>query len=722
MLHRSNGATTIPDHAGKHIDSPWHRTTEAAYEDFPDMAPSHDLATAVTAELSAATVQIPEPVHAHPMCTQLALLTGFFAEEHDDEFVCLDALYPEATPDSISECTHHQCMFRVSAQALAAELWTARLALWEYPGGCPPPATYALIWPLMRDGAESLFVMQHSLSPAACEAVKNAVQVHLQYGIDEESGAFSQLPIFTKLKLGTDEHCILFDDSSNNCLNMRSVGMQLPRPAERVQFLRDARIVSSIDMASFFTQLRLAADVADFWVYDGAHYSKLRTWHMVQGNSESPAIAQAFLTHILGVTKSLRGKLLVYIDNVYLKDMAGDEAVHIMDVGIMLRCLAAANITVNMWKSLWCATSSMEVLGCMWSVDHSWADQDALRKPWAALQQALLNVCTLYQSDDPEDLVPVAYFSRTFGGQQGSKPSIWREACAAYEAIKYFYPYLDGCANFWLETDCAVIVSLHTHKTTNDGDVLAHFKLGLAELGVKKNMIFHCPGVDQQTADWLLQAKERRRPSKACSVAPEMGSLKEAEETIRSNGIVYMVGALMASTRRTVDSTDTAEEMAPSANDDDWADGSDGHGLPPWMGSDDEDGWVPDDDEDVNGSNPQLPSRAEQYHTVQVALRNLPWLSEYTNCQDEDTEIQLWIALCHQCEQLEDLLMPKFCVVEIKCLCGAVLYELVGGHGGHDAVGTWVLALTRQAARWYVKVVHHALAHPGNTRTLKFIT
>ncbi|KAJ1718928.1 hypothetical protein LPJ61_006425, partial [Coemansia biformis] len=234
--------------------------------------------------------------------------------------------------------------------------------------------------------------------------------------------------------------------------------------------------------------------------------------------------------------------------------MASDEAVHIMDVGIMLRCLAAANITVNMWKSLWCTMSSMEVLGRAWSADRSWvpfdhhvvtlqgmdfpvmvssirrlcgginsisehipwsqallapfyeatgkvwltkANQDALREPWAALQQALLNVHMLY------DLAPVVYFSRMFGGQQGSKPSIWHEACMAYKAIKYFYLYLDGCANFWLETDCTVIVSLHTHKTTNDSDVLAHFKLGLSELGMKKNMIFHCPGVNQQMADWL---------------------------------------------------------------------------------------------------------------------------------------------------------------------------------------------------------------------------
>ncbi|KAJ1727381.1 hypothetical protein LPJ61_004599 [Coemansia biformis] len=338
MLRRSNGATTIPDHAGKHIDGLWHCTTEAAYEDFPDMAPSHGLATTVTAEPSATTAQIPEPMHAHLMCAQLALPTGIFVKEHDDEFVRLDALYPEVTPDSISKQMHHQCMSGASAQVLAAKLWTA-----------------------------------HSVLPATREAVENAVQVHLQYGIDEASEAFSQLLIFTKSKPGTDECQVLFDNSSNNCLNMCSIGMQLPRPAECVQFLHNACIVSSINMASFFTQLCLATDVADFWVYDGTRYGKLRTQCMVQGNSESPAIAQAFLTFILGTAESLYSKLLVYIDNVYLKDMAGNKVVHIMDIGIMLCCLAAANITVNMRKSLWCATSGIVVLGHSWSADCSWA-------------------------------------------------------------------------------------------------------------------------------------------------------------------------------------------------------------------------------------------------------------------------------------------------------------------------------------------------------------
>ncbi|KAJ1728368.1 hypothetical protein LPJ61_004068, partial [Coemansia biformis] len=332
-------------------------------------------------------------------------------------------------------------------------------------------------------------------------------------------------------------------------------------------------------------------------------------------------------------------------------DMASDEVVHIMDIGIMLCCLAAANITINMQKSLWCTTSGVEVLGHLWSANHSWVpfdyhvatlqgmyfpmmvssirclcsginsiskhipwlqvllalfyeamgkaqltkvDQDALHQPWAALQQVLFNVHNLYIplpgtplvlhtdaagagvrgvllaqcSEDPDNLALVTYFSHMFGSQQGSKLSMWHEACATYEAVKFFYPYLDSCMNFHLETDCTVIVSLHMHKMANDSDALVHFKLGLSELGMKQHMITHCPGIDQQMADWLLQAKECWHLSKAYTVVvPEMGGLEEAEEMIGSDSIVYMVCVLTASTWSTMDSIDAAEEMAPSAND-----------------------------------------------------------------------------------------------------------------------------------------------------------
>ncbi|PIA12561.1 hypothetical protein COEREDRAFT_12597 [Coemansia reversa NRRL 1564] len=150
------------------------------------------------------------------------------------------------------------------------------------------------------------------------------------------------------------------------------------------------------------------------------------------------------------------------------------------------------------------------------------ADINALRKPLAALKQALLDVKLLYVpppgaplvlctdaagagvgamllaqcSEDPNDLAPVCYFSHAFGSKQGRKHSTWHEACAVYKAIMFFYLYLDGCINLRIETDCGIVVSLFSHKVLNDADPLAQFKLGLTELGVKKQMIVHCHSID----------------------------------------------------------------------------------------------------------------------------------------------------------------------------------------------------------------------------------
>ncbi|KAJ2495578.1 hypothetical protein GGH96_006343 [Coemansia sp. RSA 1972] len=97
---------------------------------------------------------------------------------------------------------------------------------------------------------------------------------------------------------------------------------------------------------------------------------------MVQGNSESPAIAQTFLLHVLSGAPSLRDKLLVYIDNVFLKSMSGNEQEHIEDIRVFVRVLAEANVTVNMRKSLWVATRGVEVLGRKWSANGDWKPFD----------------------------------------------------------------------------------------------------------------------------------------------------------------------------------------------------------------------------------------------------------------------------------------------------------------------------------------------------------
>ncbi|KAJ2809218.1 hypothetical protein H4R20_000282 [Coemansia guatemalensis] len=116
-------------------------------------------------------------------------------------------------------------------------------------------------------------------------------------------------------------------------------GVQLASPTERVQFLQDAQLLSSVDLALFFTALHLDPEVRDFWCYQNGPHMHLRTTRMVQGNLESPAIAQAFLEQVLGEVPELRAKVLVYIDNIYLKSVSGNCAAHIRDLGAMARVL-----------------------------------------------------------------------------------------------------------------------------------------------------------------------------------------------------------------------------------------------------------------------------------------------------------------------------------------------------------------------------------------------
>ncbi|PIA13180.1 hypothetical protein COEREDRAFT_11677 [Coemansia reversa NRRL 1564] len=367
MMDRHLGAACkAADHPAKTLDGPSTvlavaQTIESAYESMPDTEPSHELSHPSPTETSRAAAPVSEPVVSRPMRARLGLPANYFVPKHNDEFITLNALYLEATEASIKERLHHQCATDLHAEALLGELLMGKDTLWEYPGRCLPPAAFALIQPPMYGEAKPVYVVQHTLS---------------DYGIDEPSQAFTQLLIFTKAKPNTTERQVLFDNSANNSLNMISIGMQLPTPMERALFLRDARIISSVDMASFFTQLQLSADVADYWTYDGGPRGKLRNWRMVQGNSESPAIAQAFILHVLEGVSGLQSRLLAYIDNIYIKSTDDDMDAHIADVGHFIRCLAKANVTVNMRKSLWCATRDVEILGRTWLVDLTWSTFD----------------------------------------------------------------------------------------------------------------------------------------------------------------------------------------------------------------------------------------------------------------------------------------------------------------------------------------------------------
>ncbi|KAJ2793301.1 hypothetical protein H4S07_007094, partial [Coemansia furcata] len=295
-----------------------------------------------------ATTTVKEPMVSHPMHVRIGLPSGFFIPSRDTDFQKWDSLYPAVSVESIRVHSTHQCIMVAEAELLLEELASGKVALHEYVGSCLPPAAYAPICPPMCPDAQPIYIIQHTLSQVAKDALELVIADCLKYGINGPSTAFAQMPIFTKSKPGTSEKHILFNDSANNLLNMISIGMQLLTPMECVLFLCNCILLSSINMVSFFTQLHLADDVANFHTYDGGMAGKVHTMRMVQGNSESLAIAQAFLTHVLAAVPELRGKLLIYIDNVYLKSTTGDQAEHIADIGKLVWCLAKANITINM--------------------------------------------------------------------------------------------------------------------------------------------------------------------------------------------------------------------------------------------------------------------------------------------------------------------------------------------------------------------------------------
>ncbi|PIA12762.1 DNA/RNA polymerase [Coemansia reversa NRRL 1564] len=560
MDRRLGAASKAANHPAKNLDRPSTalavvQTIESTYESMPDTEPSRELLHPSPTETSRAAAPVSEPVVSRPMRAQLGLPVNYFVPECDNEFVTLNALYLEATEASIKECLHHQYATDLHAEALLGELLMGKdvvvsTVVQEYPGRCPLLAAFALIQPPMHGKVKPVCMIQHMLSDAARAACDEVVSTRLQYSIDEPLQAFAQLLIFTKAKPNTTERRVLFDDSTNNLLNMISVGMQLPTPMERALFLRDARIISSVDIASFFMQLWLSTDVADYWTYDGGPCGKLCNRRMVQGNSESPAIVQAFILHVLEGVSGLQSRLLAYIDNIYIKSTDDDMDAHIADIGTfdhrvetlhdlplpsnlgaIRRLCSGINVIAEHieWSQALLAPFYKATGKACLSKDNI----EALREPWEALKQALLDVKTLFipppgaplvlctdaagagvgavllaqHTEDSNDLAPVSYFSRAFGSKQGRKHSTWYEACTIYEAVKYFYPYLDGCINLRIETNCGTVVSLFSHKATSNADPLVQFKLGLTELGVKKHMIVHRYGVDQQTTDWLSQAK-----------------------------------------------------------------------------------------------------------------------------------------------------------------------------------------------------------------------
>ncbi|KAJ2459702.1 hypothetical protein GGF42_001300 [Coemansia sp. RSA 2424] len=250
--------------------------------------------------------------------------------------------------------------------------------------------------------------------------------------------------------------------------------------------------------------------VRDFWCFQGGSHHWLHTNRLVQGNSESPSL----LEHILGSLPELQGKLLIYIDNIYLRSMDGDMTKHLREIGTMTRALAEYNLlriatlldlpmprTISEIRRMPCGLNSISrhlpwVQAALLPFYQKTAkvcltarDMEELAPHWQTVRQCLSNVEHLYvpppgapltlrvdtasarvgavllaqKSEDPEDKAPVAYFSKA------TAHSTWREAKA--------------------------VVGLFSHKTRGDTDDGEKFTVGLTSLGISKDMLVHRPGV-----------------------------------------------------------------------------------------------------------------------------------------------------------------------------------------------------------------------------------
>ncbi|KAJ1961038.1 hypothetical protein H4R35_007491 [Dimargaris xerosporica] len=176
----------------------------------------------------------------------------------DPEFQHADALYlPVDRANVVSHLTD-QCPMPAWCAKLMDTLLTGAAALREYPSGCPPPCLLQPITPPFKDDAELLFMSQAPHSIADQAFMDQYVTIHLHYGIDEPGTANANVPVYSIPKPNTDTRRVILDDSLGSTVNMRRIGIALPRQSEVRIFLRDAVFITSVDLASYFTAIRIA--------------------------------------------------------------------------------------------------------------------------------------------------------------------------------------------------------------------------------------------------------------------------------------------------------------------------------------------------------------------------------------------------------------------------------------------------------------------------------
>ncbi|KAI8868916.1 DNA/RNA polymerase, partial [Ramicandelaber brevisporus] len=222
---------------------------------------------------------------------------------------------------------------------------------------------------------------------------------------------------------------------------------------------------------------------------------------LIQGSAVSPAIAQSFIHHVVRTFApelAASGRFLAYIDNLYLKSIENeDENQHIQLVIQLLQALKNANLVINLKKSQLARETWMAVREVLMDIKNLYipkAEDTLVLRVDAAGAGVGGVLLAQANAEDDQDVRVVAYYSKAFDGQQGSRPSWWLEAYGAKEAVAALYHIIAGRPNVFIETDSSTVLSIHNSDRDPNTHDLPRFAAELSSLGIQAGNMRHRRG------------------------------------------------------------------------------------------------------------------------------------------------------------------------------------------------------------------------------------
>ncbi|KAI8865624.1 DNA/RNA polymerase, partial [Ramicandelaber brevisporus] len=281
-------------------------------------------------------------------------------------------------------------------------------------------------------------------------------------------------------------------------------------------------MISAVDIASFFTTIRIEAGQRKYWVVILPDGKTLQSTRLVQGNCSSPAIAVHFLDWVVRTFAPKlvsSGRYLSYVDNVWIKSIPGDTVDdHLTSVLELFGAFHQANLLVNRKKSVIGGVHEIDILGHLWSSDRSIRLPDRrvqtirdLDVPTTLKQQLYIpspsdrlvirvdasnsgvgSVCLVQNNPDDDGDVRVAgFYSHAFEGQEGQQPAPYLEAYGAVKAAEHFAHIVGSRANKRIETDASTVVGIYGTERDASKTKLAEFAAKLSALGYQQWDIVH---------------------------------------------------------------------------------------------------------------------------------------------------------------------------------------------------------------------------------------